>query len=52
MAWKRFIRRVEEVRARGGSSGLDRVDCGVWLRRGVVEKSVGWLRRAVGGWVE
>jgi hypothetical protein len=48
--WKRFIRRVEEVRACWGVQ-LDRWIAGC-VEEGVVEKSVGWLRRALGGWVE
>ena len=46
------MRRVGEVRISGGREREVCVKRGVWLRSGVVEKSVGMLRRAFGGLVE
>jgi hypothetical protein len=52
MLWKRFMRFVVPERADAGREGFLSVDCEEWLRIGVVAKSVGMLRRALGAWPE
>ncbi len=46
------MRRVGECRMWAGRAGEACRERAVWCRSGVVEKSVGVLRRALGGWVE